>query len=206
MTTTFNYGGNWFSDRQSSTGAIKNVVAATLLMGVGVGTGAYLNTPPSAQQTLSAATFFSASSNPIVDDAVARTPAEDISHVRDVLSLSISNLASMLGVSRQAVYNWLKGEQPIPEHSAKLQDLAQVADLLLEFGSPISGALLKRKVIGGKTLFETISEGGSAHDSAQILVRILRREQEQRKQMAARLAGRVSSSRSVESEFPAAND
>jgi DNA-binding transcriptional regulator YiaG len=158
------------------------------------------------QQTRSNATFFSASSNPIADDTVARTPAEDISHIRDVLSLSISNLASMLGVSRQAVYNWLKGEQPIPEHSAKLQELAQVAGLLAEFGSPIPGALLKRKVIGGKTLFEVIREGGSAHDSAQILVQILRREQEQRKQMAARLAGRVSSSRSAESEFPAAND
>lgn len=132
--------------------------------------------------------------------------SEDISHIRDVLSLGISNLASMLGVSRQAVYNWLNGEQPISEHSAKLHELAQAADLLAEFGTPISGALLKRKVIGGKTLFEAIREGGSARDSAQTVVQILRREQEQRKQMASRLAGRVSSSRSVESDFPAAND
>jgi DNA-binding transcriptional regulator YiaG len=204
MTTTLHCGGNWFSDRQSSTGAFKNVMAATLL--VGAGTGAYLNPFPSVQQTRSNATFFSASSNPVIDVTLARTPAEDISHIRDVLSLGVSNLASMLGVSRQAVYNWLNGEQPVSEHSAKLHELAQVADLLAEFGTPISGAVLKRKVIRGKTLFEAISEGGSARGSAQILAQILRREQEQRNQMALRLADRASSSRSVESEFPAAND
>lgn len=204
MTTTLNCGGNWFSDRQSSTGAFKKVMAATLL--VGAGTGTYLNTSQSVQQTRSNATFFSASSIPVIDVTPARTAAEDISHIRDVLSLGISNLASMLGVSRQAVYNWLKGEQPISEHSAKLHELAQAADLLDELGTPVSGALLKRKVIRGKTLFEAIKEGGSVHDSAQILVQILRREQEQREHMATRLAGRASSSRSVESDFPAAND
>jgi transcriptional regulator with XRE-family HTH domain len=204
MTTTLNCGANWFSDRWSSTGAIRNVLATALL--VGVGTGAHLSQFPSVRQIRANETFLSPFNLPIFDATLARTPAEDVARIREVLSPGISNLAGMLGVSRQTVYNWLNGEQPASEHSAKLQDMAQAADLLAEFGTPISGALLKRKVIRGKTLFEVISEGGSAHDSAQILVQILRREQEQRKHMAARLAGRASHLRSAESDFPAAND
>ena len=141
-----------------------------------------------------------------MDVAPARTPAEDLERIREVFSPAVSDLANTFGVSRQTVYNWLNGDQPKPEHMAKLRELAQAADLIAEAGVQVTGALLKRKIVEGKNLFELASAGGSPRDGAQVLLHVVRREVEQRERMAARFAGRKTSLPSAESDFPAEND
>lgn len=211
MATALSYGGSWFCDRRSPTGGpfglntvANNILAATML--VGVGTGTFVDDLDWWQQHRSNDASVRSSRVPIFENASVRTPVEDISRIREIFSPSISNLANIFGVSRQAVYNWLSGEQPSPEHIAKLRDLAQSADLLAETGTPVTGALLKRRVVEGKTLLEVAHDGGSTRDAAQVLVQIIRRETAQREMMAARFAGRKTSLRSAESDFPAEND
>lgn len=211
MTTAMTYeGGRWFSDRRTSTGTSSglnraaNVLAATML--ASAGTGAFVDDLDWWQQHR----LNDAIANPlkvqIIETASARTAAENLERIREILSAAMSDLANTFSVSRQAVYNWLNGEQPKPEHIAKLRDLAQAADIVAEAGIPVTGALLKRKVIEGKNLFEVAHDGGSACDAAQLLVQIVRRETEQRERMTARFAGRKTSLRSAESDFPAEND
>ena len=121
----------------------------------------------------------------------ARTPAENLARTRTVLKPAVSDLAELLGVSRQAVYSWANGEQPKAELAARLEDLAQAADVIAaENTNP--GLALKRKIADGKNLVEIVAAGGSARDAAHRLARILRREDDQRKRLAAKLAGRVS--------------
>jgi len=207
---TLSYGGGWFSDQRTSTGTssglnrASSILAATML--VSVGTGAFVDDLTRSQQhRLNYVT-----GNPLKDRineiARARTPAEDLERIREVLSPAVSQLADAFSVSRQTVYNWLKKEQPKPEHIAKLRDLAQAADWVVESGVQVTGALLKRKLFEGKNLFEVAHNGGSVRDAAQLLVQIVRAETDQRKMMAARFAGRKSFSRSAESDFPAEND
>lgn len=209
MATALNYGG-WFDNQGARTGAffditrVANALAVTML--VGVGTGRFVDDLDRWQQHRSSDSFVSSSTSNVIEITLARTAADDISRIREILSPSISGLANILGVTRQAIYNWLNGEQPRPEYVAKLADLAQAADLLAETGVPITGALMKRKLFKGKNLLEVACDGGSARDAAQVLVQIVRRETSQRAMMSARFSGRKTSSRAAEWDIPAEND
>lgn len=143
---------------------------------------------------------------PTTEVTAVRSSAEDLERVREIFSPAISDLARALDVSRQAIYNWMNGEQPKLEHLVKLRDLAQAADAVAESGIPVTGLLLKRKVIDGKNLFEIGKSGGSIRDAVQLLIKIVRRETVQKEQMTARFDGRNSFTRSIESDFPTAND
>ena len=212
MVNTLSYSNGWFSDRSSATGApasfgkTANVLVATAAMLVNQGTGAFPDDLQLLQQLRIKDALFGPSKLPIVEIAPARTAVEDIERIREVLSPGISTLADVFGVTRQTVYNWMKGERLKPEHFARLKDLAHATDLLAESGISLSGTLLKRKVINGKNIFEIVRDGGSARDTAQILIQIVQREQQQRELLSSRLAGRKNLSRSADSDFPAVND
>jgi transcriptional regulator with XRE-family HTH domain len=204
------YGGGWFSDRSASTGSLPvNAGATTVLittLAFGAGTGSFVDDVDYWRQTSLNRFAVYGSKSPVVDWPVVRTPAEDLAQIRRVLSPAISDLASAFGVSRQAIYNWLAGEQPSLAHRAKLSDLAFAADILGAAHVSVSGTLLKRKVVDGKNLFEIVRDGGSVKYAAELLVSVVRRETEQREMMSKRLAGRNISSRSVDSDFPSEND
>jgi transcriptional regulator with XRE-family HTH domain len=200
MEMEMRYGGNWLRDRQPSTGSS---LWHGLMTSVVVGT--------SSAEALSES--YSWVEKHWIDSTFSlsgiegeRTPAEDLQRIRDILSPGMLNLATIFGVSRQAIYNWLNGEQPRPEHLAKLKDFAQAADFLAEVGIAITGAVLKRPIIDGKNLFEIAQGDDSIQDAAKLLVQAVKREMEQRERLATRFAGRKAISRSVESDFPATND
>jgi DNA-binding transcriptional regulator YiaG len=138
---------------------------------------------------------------------ITRTPQEDLSRIRAIFKCNVSDIASVFSVSRQTIYNWASGEEPIPIYANKLQDLALAADLFAAEGITLSGHILKRNIANGKNLFEMSSSGESARDAAQTLIRILNRESEQRKVLNSRLANRANSPiNPVEIGIPAYNE
>ena len=212
METAYSNRGGWFGDRQNSTGTSsyllsipKYILAASLL--ISAGTGAFADDLSRLQQDRTNETIIS---NPIkvysVETTTVRTSAEDMERIRQILSPAMSDLAKSLNVSRQTIYNWLKGEQPTTEHTARLRDIALVADMFAEAGISVNGVLLKRKVIKGKNLFEIVRDGGSASHTAQLLLQIVRREISQRERLAARFAGRTVAQSAADSDIMAAND
>jgi len=118
-----------------------------------------------------------------------RLPMENLKIIRAAFRPSMSDLASLLGVSRQAVYNWMAGENPSRESADRIEDLAKAADLVAASGLD-SPYLLRRKIRGGKTLMEIVRHGGSAHEAARSLIGIVEKEAEQREQLRKTLAGR----------------
>jgi transcriptional regulator with XRE-family HTH domain len=143
---------------------------------------------------------------PTVDLAPVRRPAEDLARIREVLKPAVSDLATTFGVSRQSVYNWLNGEQVAEENAAKLQDLAQAADVLAHEGIAVNAALLKRKFANGRTLLQVAQAGGSTRDAALQLVHIHKREATQRERMAARFANRGKTAPSADFDLPSASN
>lgn len=202
------YGGGWFMDRRSPTGGSSSVMSkpAKVILGASffaaLGTGSViddlrcLQNPPPLYGPIS----------PLADINAVKTSAEELAQIRGVFSPTVSDLADIFGVSRQSIYNWQAGEEPAPENSAKLRDLAQAADIFSAAGVAITGILLKRKILEGKSLFEIVRDGGSAAYAADVLVAMVRMESEQREMMARRFAGRNYSSPSAESDFPGEND
>ncbi len=204
--------GGWFAGSESKTGASsclmnipKYLLAAGLIASLGTGPSTddlELLRRLNAEEAIL--------SNPlkgyVVEANVSRTPAEDVQKIREVISPAMSNIAKMLGVSRQTIYNWMNGEFPKDEHVERLHEIAVAADTLSKSGIVLNGLLLKRKLTDGKNLYNLIAEGRSAQDSVQLLMRIAQKEAIQKKLLSSRFAGRTKSSKSADSDIIAEND
>lgn len=119
----------------------------------------------------------------------ASASASDIAHIRQVMKISVSELARVFGVSRQAVHEWIKGGALSHRNAQRLSELAQAADVLLESGIDVTPQMLRRKIGGGQSLLESV-KAGKVVELARTLVDTLSREAQQRERLAARLAGR----------------
>ncbi|MDW7643774.1 MAG: hypothetical protein SCI25_01890 [Desulfuromonadales bacterium] len=212
MTVAYPDRGGWFADCQSQTGAASSLVniskyfiAAGLV--AGLGTGPAVNDLERLRQLQVGDVVLSSPLDHYVVEAKAlRTPAEDVEKIREILSPAMSNIAKMLGVSRQTIYNWSNGELPTTEHAAKLQDIAIAADILSASGIVPNGLLLKRKLVDGRNLYDLIAAGRSAQDSVQRLVQIVKRESAQKEMLSSRFSGRTKSTESADSDIITEND
>lgn len=204
-----NYGG-WVIDRPTATGVTSTLVrlvgwitAAGAAL-TGVGTGGELSREHLQRSARQAQHMVSVVE--VAEVGQIRTPSENLSRIRKVLNPAVSDLAATFSVSRQSVYNWLNGDPVADENAAKLQDLAQAADVLTHEGVTVNAALLKRKFANGRTLMQVAKAGESAREAAVMLVHIHKREAVQRERMNARFASRSKTPTSADFDLPASND
>lgn len=209
MSSAMTYGG-WVTERPTATGVTSTLVrwvgwmtAAGAAL-TGIGTGGELSLEHLQRSAQRAQHMVPVAE--VAEVKQVRTPSENLSRIREVLSPAISDLATTFGVSRQSVYNWLNGEPVAEENAAKLQDLAQAADVLAHERVGINAALLKRKFANGRTLMQVAQSGESARDAALMLVELHKREAVQRERMSARFANRAKTPTSADFDLPASND
>lgn len=118
-----------------------------------------------------------------------RTTAEAMSYVRNTLKPAVTELALIFGVSRQAIYNWQAGEHISEGNQALLYELAAAADRIV--AHPLAGQVnAKRKLPGGKSLFEAVAGGMSGVEAAGKLIAMAQKEGAQRAAMDSRLKTR----------------
>ena len=209
MSASTTYGG-WVTDRPAATGVTSTLVrwvgwmtaAGAVLTGIGTGGELSLERLQRSVQQAQHMGF----AIEVTEVEQVRTPSENLLRIREVLNPAVSDLATTFGVSRQSVYNWLNGEPVADENAAKLQDLAQAAEVLAHEGVSINAALLKRKFSNGRTLMQVAQAGESARDAALMLVQIHKREAVQRKRMSARFANRAKTPASADFDLPASSD
>ena len=132
--------------------------------------------------------------NPYIMLRVADTPtslgaSQNLKLVFDVLQINHSELARTLNVSRQAIYNWLDGENISSDNSERLANLAVVAELFVGFDRRKIKDLLRRK-LDGRTLLEVVAQGHSATAFAKQLISIATRDEVQRSRLSQRLLGK----------------
>ena len=125
----------------------------------------------------------------MVENAVSPT-ANDIAHIRQATNISVTELARVCGVSRQAVHEWIKGGPLSKKNARRISDLAQAIDVLLDSGIDVSSQMLRRNIGGGMTILESVQGDGKVVDLARQLVGTLARESEQRKRLGAHLTSR----------------
>ena len=123
-------------------------------------------------------------------ESAASETAKDIAHIRHVTKISVTELARVCGVSRQAVHEWIKGGTLSTRNAERISELAQAVDVILASGVDASPQTLRRKVSRGLSILDAVQADGKVVDLARQLVDTLVRESEQRKRLAARLAGR----------------
>ena len=120
----------------------------------------------------------------------ATSASRDIAHIRQILKISVTELARTFDVSRQAVHEWLKGNSPSLQNELRLSKLAHVADIFLDSGIDVTPQMLRRRTASGRSILESINEDGKAVELARNLVETLSREFQQRTRLAERLAER----------------
>jgi transcriptional regulator with XRE-family HTH domain len=100
--------------------------------------------------------------------------------IRDALGISISDLSSVFGVSRQAIYKWLAGGKLSSLNQEKLEDLFRAAAILAPMSGSEGWSFSRRRDRGGQTLLEALRNAKTAKLWAQDVAFLLKDEQEQR--------------------------
>jgi transcriptional regulator with XRE-family HTH domain len=115
---------------------------------------------------------------------------DNLARIRSILNPTMTELARVLNVSRQAIYDWQSGASITAENAARLADLARAADVFAAEGLTTTHQILRRQ-FAGRSFFDKVRDRESAEDAARLLLKIVRLELEQRQALADRLKGRT---------------
>lgn len=85
-----------------------------------------------------------------------RSPAEQISSIRDVYGLNMSELAALLGVSRPTVYAWLNGQEPKHDSLVHIHRLASATREIEDLQVARIDKLVRRPIFQGRSLLDKI--------------------------------------------------
>ena len=116
--------------------------------------------------------------------------SRDMAQVKAGFGRTMSCLPGIFGVSRQTLYNWLKGDVPKDQHQEPLHQLARAAAIFMELGFKPTPATLGRTIESGKSFTQLIASGADGRDTAKKLVNAVRRGRDSRAKLDALLAGR----------------
>lgn len=87
-----------------------------------------------------------------------RSPAKHVANIRDVFAMRMSDLASVLGVTRPTVYAWLSGQEPKGEAVMRIQKLSHAADKFSRENITRLDKLLYRPILEGRSLLDILKE------------------------------------------------
>lgn len=100
-----------------------------------------------------------------------RPAAEHIANIRQVLNPAIADLATVFGVSRQAIYKWIGGEsKPEDDKLERIRALSLAADAFQKAGVTHASSLLKMKAFEGRSLLDLVAAGQLVSEHTQTLI------------------------------------
>ncbi len=103
------------------------------------------------------------------DGTHAQTTVERVRQIRDAFGLNMSELATMLDVSRPTVYAWLNGQEPQPEAVARILRLSRAGDRFSALDVGTAVAYVRQPLFEGASLLELLK---SDMDTSQPMARI----------------------------------
>ncbi len=92
------------------------------------------------------------------NSADLRSPADHLMRIKEVLKPTISDLASVFGVSRQSVYKWIGGVTPDNTKIESIKVLSSVADTFEREGVDHASSIIKMKAFDGKSLMDLVRD------------------------------------------------
>lgn len=180
-----------------ASGGFARTAGIALIFVVGVGTGGTVSPEYFASRKILAGQFHGFDRHAVKSPqrltlAPSRSAKRNLERFREVFKPTVTDLAALLGVSRQAIYNWQGGQPVTEQNDVRLEQLARAADMLKQEGIPASSRMLRRKIAGGSTFFDSVRVGKPADVVATALISIIKRDLVQRDLIDARLSGRPS--------------
>lgn len=145
-------------------------------------------------------------------DAPAYSPAEVgqyaamMQEVKSAFGRTMSHLPGVFGVSRQTLYNWLRGEIPKAVYQDRIRELAQAALVFKKEDFKPTPVALERGLLQGKSFLQLLAEGADGAETAQKLVRVERRAAMSRSRLDAMLGGQRARPDAADMGVPAFNE
>lgn len=100
-----------------------------------------------------------------------RSAAEHLANIRQVFNPAIADLATVFGVSRQAIYKWIGGETtPEDDKLERIRALSLAADAFQKAGVTRASSLLKMKAFEGSSLLDLVAAGQLLSEHTQTLI------------------------------------
>ena len=125
-----------------------------------------------------------------VPHAVDMPFADLMQVVQSGFGRTMSSLPGVFGVSRQTLYNWLKGETPKVVYQERIRQLANAASLFQDLGFAPTTQALSRVLLNGKSFLLLVAEGADGKNAAKQLVSLVRRGDDSRARLNALVGGR----------------
>jgi hypothetical protein len=100
-----------------------------------------------------------------------RSASVHLGNIRQVLNPVIADLATVFGVSRQAIYKWIGGEAtPEPDKFERIRALSHAADAFRDAGITRASSMLKMKAFEGRSLMDLAAAGQLLPSHVQSLI------------------------------------
>ena len=100
-----------------------------------------------------------------------RSASDHLGNIRQVLSPAIADLATVFGVSRQAIYKWIGAEAtPEPDKFERIRALSHAADAFRAAGITRASSMLKMKAFEGRSLLDLAAAGQLSPKHLQSLI------------------------------------
>jgi len=100
-----------------------------------------------------------------------RSASGHLGNIREVLNPAIADLATVFGVSRQAIYKWIGTEAtPEPDKFERIRALSHAADAFRDAGITRASSMLKMKVFEGRSLLDLAAAGRLLPSHIQLLI------------------------------------
>lgn len=123
----------------------------------------------------------------------ALSTSEQVSRIRELFGLTMSDLANVFGVSRPTVYAWLRGQDPKPESLTLIYRLSAVADEIEKLAVPRIEKLVRRPIFQGRSLIDKMKSGDDVFEHLATIKSLGEKE----KQVRQRQKGSGRSKRSI---------
>lgn len=131
---------------------------------------------------------------------------QQMQQVKAGFGRTMSRLPEVFGVSRQTLYNWLKGETPKDTHLARLRELAEAGAFFTAMGFTPTSSALDRSLVKGKTFLQLLAQGENGKEMAKKLIRVHQRSESSRARLDAILDGEKSRPTAADFGAPALNE
>jgi hypothetical protein len=121
--------------------------------------------------------------------------------IRDALGANMTDMSRILGVSRQAIYTWLRGGGMSPSSRERLSDMVSAVVVFRELGVEPNSYWLNQPVLNGKS-FIHLAGSGCSESAAKRLCAVIIRQRAERDILAMRLGARPKSADFSEAGVP----
>ena len=119
---------------------------------------------------------------PVLKNVDMRSPAEHVANIRDIFAINMSDLASILGVTRPTVYAWLEGQEPKAEAVIRIQQLSHTADEIKQANIPRLDKLVHRPILNGRSLLDMLKADENPLEALTTLKTIADKESQTRRE------------------------